>query len=104
MFSEGNFGRDFRSGLLTWTTGGGVFATVPLDSFSSKLSLLGRAMGMGTSFSSDSAVDEFFFRPSLGDLALVVGIYIEKVDHQALGVMCKTHILQNAFRHNEHNE
>lgn len=86
-FSEGNLGRDFRSGFLTWATGGGVFATLPFENFSSKLSLLGRAMG--ASFSSDSAVDEVFFRPSLGDLALVVGIYIENCLQEGIRIAVK---------------
>lgn len=67
--SEGNLGRDFLTGFLTL---GRSFC----ESFSSKLNLAGRELG--PPFSLDSAVGEVFFRPSLGDLGLVVGIYIKK--------------------------
>ena len=67
VFSEGSLGRDFRCGFF-WLMGERPRAGFSLGTFSSKLR---RPVPTLLLFPS---VSEPFFRPSLGDLALVVGI------------------------------
>lgn len=73
VFWEGSLGRDFLIGFLA-RTGEGPLAGLFGGTFSSKLNRPDRKLrGL---FASVSRVGEFLFRPSLGDFALVVGIYI----------------------------
>ena len=71
IFWDGSFGRDLRVGFLTFS--GGCPLAGFWDTFLSKLNLL-----VCREVWSASLVGELFLRPSLGDLALVVGIYIIK--------------------------
>lgn len=74
VFSEGSFGRDFLIGFLVGT-GESTLATGLIfnDFFASKLNRGRKVLPL---FASISSAGESFFRPSLGDLGRVVGIYI----------------------------
>ena len=68
-------GRDFRSGFFWWTRL--TLVEFPCVTFSFRLKRPCRELQLP--FPSDSEFVEVFFRPSLGDFALVVGIYISIV-------------------------
>ena len=76
FFWEGSLGRDFLIGFLA-KTGEGPLAGLFGRTFSSKLNRPDRKL-RGV-FASVSRVGEFLFRPSLGDFALVVGIFFNSV-------------------------
>lgn len=71
VFSEGSLGRDFLRGFFGWM-GERPLAGFSLDTFSSRLSRPVLPLPLFPSAS------ELFFRPNLGDLALVVGICASK--------------------------
>lgn len=95
VLSEGSLGRDFRIGFFILTAEGPL-AGLFWDTFSSKLNRLGRKLRL--LFSSESLMGESFFRANLGDLALVVGIYIivkEASSHYILDPINPIFVSQN---------